>query len=139
MQERRSSALDSWDWQTHFKELHPRWHLTLPVTDIDEQAAFRLAVEKLHLDTQLELLAHREVLANFSSDHLLVGDKPAKHVPVWAVIIAGIKHPNGAAPPGTELTNIASGGGVIVQALIHAETGEDLVAVAIPVELRRRN
>lgn len=132
----RSQALDSWDYRVPFARFHIRWgegDIT-PAFELDQ--AFGIAVQELHLDQGMEIWAHREVLATFSSEYIQVGSGPAEREPVWVVIIAGVKR-EGAAPARDFLAAIKPGGGTIVQALIHARSGEVLLGTAIPVEMRK--
>lgn len=132
----RSRALDSWDYRVPFARFHIRWSEgdRTPAFELDQ--AFGIAVQELHLDQAMEIWAHREVLVSFSSEYIQVGSGPAERQPVWVVIIAGVKK-EGAALPQDFLAQIRPGGGTIVQALIHARTGELLLGTAIPVEMRR--
>lgn len=132
----RSRALDAWDYRAPFARFHIRWGEgdVTPAFGLDQ--AFGIALQELHLEQAMELWAHREVLVTFSSEHIQVGSGPAEREPAWVVILAGIKR-EGPAPTGDLLAQIRPGGGVILQVLIHARTGELLLGTALPVALRR--
>lgn len=133
-------GLESWDWKDHFASLHVRWHSPQPNMAVDGEAAYQLCVKQLHLDTTMQVWGYRVEPTCFSSNHLQVGGAPAKHVPAIAVIVAGLRHPNATAPPRQDhLRNVPPGGGAIIQALVHGDTGEILIGVGIPVELNARN
>jgi hypothetical protein len=133
-------GLESWDWKAQFASLHMRWHSPQPFMALDGEAAYQICVEKLHLDTQLQLWGWRVEPTCFSSDHLQVNGRPARYVPAIAVIVAGVKDQKAVAPPGQEhLKQIPPGGGAIIQALVHGETGEIMIGIGIPVDLQPRH
>lgn len=133
-------SLQDWDWKAQFRSFHIRWHSPQPYMALDGEAAYQAVVSALHLDTMMQVWGYKVESVCFSSNHLRVGAGEARHVPAIAVVVAGLKHPNGVAPPGRDhLQNIAPGGGAIVQALVHGDTGEILVGLALPVELNPRH
>lgn len=134
----RSQALDSWDYRAPFAQFHIRWDEG-DITPAFEQAqAYAIALQELHLADALDIWAHREVLATFSSDHIQVGHGPAERDPVWLVIVAGQKRPlsPGARDP---FPQVPPQGGMIVQLMLHARTAELLLGTAVPVALQRRD
>jgi hypothetical protein len=134
----RSQALDAWDYQAPFSQFHIRWDEG-DITPAFEQAqAYAIAHQDLHLGDALEIWAHREVLATFTSDHIQVGHGPADREPAWVIMVAGQKRPPapGARDP---FPHIPASGGAVVQLLIHARTGELLLGTAVPVALQRRD
>ncbi len=132
----RSRALDHWDYRVPFARFHIHWGAGEITPAFEQTQAFGIAVQDLYLDRAMEIWAHREVLATISSEYIQVGGAPAEREPVWVVIVAGQKR---EAPdvPTDYLSQIPPGGGTIVQALIHARTGEVLLGTALPVKLRR--
>jgi hypothetical protein len=125
----RSRALDAWDFRVPFARYHVAWDDGDDVTPAFEQMqAYGIAVQELGLDRTLEVLAHREVLVRASSEHFAPTD--GGKVAAWVVIVAGRKR---AEAP--YLSGIAEGGGVIVQALIDARSGEILLGTAVPVRM----
>lgn len=128
MSSSRSRALDAWDYRAPFGRWHIAWGDGDGATPAFEQIqAYGIAVQDLGLDRTLEVLAHREVLVTAASEHLPGGGSP---VPAWVVIVAGRK-----LADASYLGGIAEGGGVIVQALIDARSGEILLGTAVPVRM----
>lgn len=126
----RSRALDAWDYRVPFARYHLNWTDGDNLTPAFEQMqAYGIAVQELGLDRTLDVLAHREVLVTASSEHLRGIGGP---VPAWVVIVAGRKRADADA---SYLVGIAEGGGVIVQVLIHAQSGEILLGTAVPVRM----
>lgn|GEM_PF-3653507 len=130
----RSRALDSWNYAAPFARYHIHWHEGDAPPAFEQGQAVAIAQQDLALTGALDLLAQRAVLVTFSSEHLSVSGRPAERVPAWVVILAGIKC--AGAPADGPLASIAPGGGVVIQCLIHAHTGELLLGTAIPVTLR---
>lgn len=131
----RSRALDSWDYSRPFARFHIRWSEGDIAPAFDQTQAVAIAEQELNLRDRLEVWAQRAVLVTFSSEYIAVGGRPAEREPAWVVILAGIKR---EPPPGGQdpLAAIAPGAGAVLQALIHARTGELLLGTALPVTLR---
>ncbi len=132
----RNRALDSWDYQAPFRAFHIRWGEGEITPAFEAAQALAIVEQELRLGSMLEMWAHREVLVTFSSEHIQVGRGPAEREPAWVVIAAGRRRP---ASDGSHdlLSRIAPGGGAVLQALVHARTGEILLGTAVPVELRQ--
>jgi hypothetical protein len=129
---RRSQALDLWDYRVPFARFHIHWGEGTVMPAFEQAQAFAIVEQELHIAANLELLGHREVLVTFSSDHVEVAGKPARGEPVWVVIVAGRRRPAATA---SFLQNLPEGAGVIMQALVHARTGEIVLGTAVPVRL----
>lgn len=123
----RSRALDAWDFRVPFARYHIAWGEGDGAPAFEQMQAYGIAVQELGLDRTLEVLAHREVLVTAASEHLPGDGGP---VPAWVVIVAGRKREEASY-----LAGIAEGGGVIVQALVHARSGEILLGTAVPVRM----
>jgi hypothetical protein len=128
----RSSALDLWDYRVPFARFHIDWGADDVTPAFDQGQAYAIVEQELAVQASLELLGHREVLVTFGSEYVQVGGAPAVHEPAWVVIAAGRKRPGATA---SFLNGIADGGGVIMQALVHARSGEILLGTAVPVRL----
>lgn len=134
LEERRSRALDQWDYRGLFAPFHIFWGETEQAPAFEAMQAFGIALQELGLDRRLEVLAHREVLHSFASEQIQVGGGAAAGEPGWVVVVAGIRRD---CEEGGVLGTIPAGSGVVVQALIHARSGELLLGRALPVALRR--
>lgn len=135
-QERRSTLLDAWDYRMPFARWGIAWQEGEITPAFAADQAFAILVQETNLSLVMELFARREVLVTFSSENVMVGKRPAEREPAWVIIAAGVRRAEFVGQPGL-LSNIAPGGGAVVQALIHARTGEILLGTAIPVNLRR--
>lgn len=137
MQERpRNCALDAWDYRSVFRPFHIQWEEGEITPAFEAGQAYAIVHQELHLDGLMEVWAHREVLVTFSSDHIETAKGPAVREPAWVVIAAGVRPLASMAQQGL-LASIAPGGGAVLQALVHARTGEILLGTAVPVELRQ--
>jgi hypothetical protein len=129
---KRSHALDAWDFQAPFARFHVQWGEADVVPAFEGLQAYGIAQQELNLGTAMEVLAHREVLVTFSSEHVMVAAAPAAHEPGWVVVVAGRKTgPAGEGPLGAA----APGDGLVVQVLLHGRSGEVLLGMAVPVKL----
>lgn len=131
----RSRALDSWDYNRPFARFHIRWSEADIAPAFEQDQAVAIAEQEMGLAGRLDLWAQRAVLVSFSSEYIEVCGRPADGEPAWVVILAGIKLA-GEVQGRDPLAAIAVGGGVVLQALVHARTGELLLGTAIPVTLR---
>lgn len=136
MDERRNRALDQWNYRGLFAPFHISWGEAAQTPAFEAMQAYGIALQELGLDRSLEVWAHRAVLHSFSSEHIQVGGRAAANEPGWVVMVAGVRRQEGAGNGGV-LASIAPGGGAVVQALIHARSGELLLGRAVPVALRR--
>lgn len=136
-EENRSRSLDAWDYRAPFGRYHIHWGEGDITPAFGADQAYAILVQDMRLDRSMEVWAHREVLVTFSSEYIQVGRGPAEREPAWVVIAAGLK---AEGPTGETdfLSRVRPGGGAVVQAMIHARTGELLLGTAIPVELQRR-
>ncbi|MDF2631386.1 MAG: hypothetical protein K0R39_5217 [Symbiobacteriaceae bacterium] len=123
----RSRALDAWDYRAPFARYHIAWGENESLPAFEQMQAYGIALQELELERSLEVLAHREVLATVVSEHLTGDGGP---LPAWVVIVAGRKRAEAAY-----LQGITEGGGVVVQALVHARSGEILLGTAVPVRM----
>lgn len=131
----RSRLLDAWDYNRPFARFHIRWSDGDLTPAFAQDQAVAIAEQELDLAPQLDLWAQRAVLVTFSSEYVAVGGAPAAGEPAWVVILAGAKRADAPAGAGI-LSAIAPGGGVVIQCLIHARSGELLLGTALPVHLR---
>lgn len=131
-EEKRSQALDAWDFRAPFARFHIAWGDGDVTPAFEEQQAYGIVLQEAHLSQRMEILAHREVLVTFSSEHVAVGGRAAQHEPAWVVIVAGKKRETGDDGP---LSAVPAGAGVVVQALIHGRSGELLLGSTVPVWL----
>lgn len=131
----RSKALDSWDYNRPFARFHIRWSEGHLAPAFEQSQAVAIAEQEMGLAHRLEVWAQRAVLVTFSSPYIEVHGRPAEGEPAWVVILAGIKK-EAPAVGQDPLAGIPAGGGAVLQALIHARTGELLLGTAIPVALR---
>jgi hypothetical protein len=137
LEPQRSRALDTWDYRVPFGRFHIRWEEGDVTPAFEQDQALAVAVQELFLNQVMAVWAHREVLVTFSSEYIQVGSGPAEGEPAWVVMVAGQKHLVHTAPQ-DYLGQVAPGSTAIVQALIHARTGEVLLGTGIPVDLQRR-
>lgn len=135
LEERRNRALDQWNYRGLFAPFHISWGETTVTPAFEAMQAFGIALQELGLDRSMEVWAHREVLHGFSSEHIQVGGRAAANEPGWVVMVAGVRREEGGG--NSVLGAIPPGGGAVVQALIHARSGELLLGRAVPVALRR--
>lgn len=131
----RSRLLDAWDYNRPFARFHIRWFDGDLTPAFAQDQAVGIADQELDLGPQFERWAQRAVLVTFGSEYIEVQGAPAVREPAWVVILAGAKRPDAPAGEGI-LKGIAPGGGVVIQCLIHARSGELLLGTALPVNLR---
>lgn len=132
----RSRALDAWDYQAPFRPFHIAWSEGEITPAFDSAQAYAIVEQELHLSRVMEVWAHREVLVTFSSEHIQVGNGPAVREPAWVVMVVGIRPEHLHSEQGL-LAQVRRGGGAVLQALVHARSGEVLLGTAVPVELRK--
>lgn len=133
---RRNQALDGWDYQRLFAPFHITWGEGDISPAFGSNQAYAISLQELHLGQLLAIWGHREVLVTFSSEHIQV-EGAAEREPAWVVIVAGLKAET-PAQAGSLLAPIPAGAGVVVQALIHARSGQVLLGRAVPVNLGQR-
>jgi hypothetical protein len=129
----RSRLLDNWDYRVLFAPYHIRWMEGDLRPAFEQDGAVGILEQELQLAGQLEVWAQRAVLVSFGCEKIEVGGRPAAHEPAWVVILAGVKTGEGSPA----LAGIPVGSGAVLQALVHARTGEILLGRAVPVRLQR--